>query len=181
MKIYLIYTASRSVLSRTIKLYTKEDYNHVSIAFDKSLTETYSFGRKKISNPFIGGFVKEDFNDPFFLTAHCEIYSITLTTEQYLLLRQQLAYFINNQPLLRYNLLGLLAITANVKFHRENAFFCSEFVATLLTKSRIASFSKELVFVTPQDILRTCSLEREYHGTVKGYLAYTAIKRSKTR
>ena len=69
MEIFLVYSANNSLLSKAIQCYTKETYNHVSIALDKDLNNTYSFGRKKMSNPLIGGFVKEDFWDPFFFTS----------------------------------------------------------------------------------------------------------------
>lgn len=46
-KIYLLFTNTRTLFTRTIRLYTKADYNHASIALDPNFNETYSFGRKK--------------------------------------------------------------------------------------------------------------------------------------
>jgi len=44
-KIYIVLTHTGTLLSNLIKLYTKNDYSHVSLAFDEDLNEMYSFGR----------------------------------------------------------------------------------------------------------------------------------------
>lgn len=56
--IYIVLTDTGTLLSKAIGMYTRKDLNHASIAFDKELTEMYSFGRKQRHNPFVGGFVK---------------------------------------------------------------------------------------------------------------------------
>ena len=58
--IFLVVSDTGTILTRLIKAYTKTPYNHASISFDAELSEVYSFGRKTVYNPFIGGFVKED-------------------------------------------------------------------------------------------------------------------------
>lgn len=170
MEVFLIYSANQSFLSKAIKCYTKETYNHVSIALDKELNQTYSFGRKKITNPLIGGFVQEDFWDPFFLTSECAIYSLKITQEQYQSMIKEIDYFEVNKQLFQYNFLGLLALSLKLNFEREHAFFCSEFIATLLSKSKVTNFQKKHHFVTPKDILELRELEKIYEGQVINYL-----------
>ena len=58
-KVYILLTDTGTLFTRVIRLYTKADYNHVCIGFDRSLEILYSFGRKNPSNPFIAGFVNE--------------------------------------------------------------------------------------------------------------------------
>lgn len=58
-QVYILLTNTGSLLTKLIKIYTKKPYNHASIAFDRNLSEVYSFGRKAARNPFIGGFVKD--------------------------------------------------------------------------------------------------------------------------
>ena len=50
-EIYLLLTDTGSILTRTIKLFTRKKYNHISLAFDAVLEDTFSFGRKKANNP----------------------------------------------------------------------------------------------------------------------------------
>lgn len=54
-KIYLLLTDTGSMLTRMRQTVYEEKYNHVSLAFDAELADTFSFGRKKANNPFIGG------------------------------------------------------------------------------------------------------------------------------
>ena len=49
-KIYIILTFTGTALSRIIKMATKVEFAHVSIALDEELNEMYSFGR---INPYI--------------------------------------------------------------------------------------------------------------------------------
>lgn len=58
--VYILLTDTGTLFTKSIKKYTKAPYNHASIAFDPTLKEMYSFGRKNPSNPINGGFVKED-------------------------------------------------------------------------------------------------------------------------
>ena len=65
-KIYIILSHSGSMPSRIIKFFTLFKYSHVSIALKKDLRVMYSFGRKKLNNPFDGGFITEDKNGLFY-------------------------------------------------------------------------------------------------------------------
>ena len=58
-KIYIILSFTGTALSRVIKLTTRAEFAHVSIALDKDLNQMYSFGRLNPYNPFVGGFVEE--------------------------------------------------------------------------------------------------------------------------
>lgn len=175
MEIFLIYSANNSFLSKAIKCYTKEKYNHVSLALDVNLKDTYSFGRKKMNNPLIGGFVKEDFHDSFFLTSHCLIYSLEITENEYLQLQKNISYFETNKQHFQYNLLGLVALSMEYCLERENAYFCSEFVATLLTESKIVTFQKKNQLITPHDLLAIDNLTKIYEGQMINYLLESPV------
>lgn len=59
-KIYIVLTYTGTILSKLVKMYTKKEYSHVSIALDEDLKEMYSFGRTYAYCPFIAGFVHEE-------------------------------------------------------------------------------------------------------------------------
>lgn len=172
MKIYLVFSATDSLLSKLIGMYTQQRYNHVSIAFDSELKNVYSFGRKKISNPLIGGFVKEDFYDPFFLCSQTAIYSLTVTPEELNALQAAILYFEEHQHQLAYNFIGLLTLALNFNFERQNAYFCSQFVATILKEAQVKEFEKQTHFIKPMDLLDELPLEFIYEGTVVDYLNF---------
>lgn len=170
MRVYLVLTATSSLLSKTIKLYTKASYNHASIALTPDLDDLSSFGRKEMQNPFIGGFVKEDISHEFFLNARCTIYSCRISFDEYLKIKQELNYFHQNKEQLRYNLLGLIALAVKIDYQRTNAFFCSEFIATVLENSGIYHFNKKPHMITPQDLQRLPNFTHIYTGTISNYL-----------
>ena len=58
-KIYIVLTYTGTILSKIVKIYTRREFSHVSIALDEDLTKMYSFGRLYPYNPFLAGFVHE--------------------------------------------------------------------------------------------------------------------------
>ena len=84
--IYLVMSQTGSILSKTIKKVTGDEYNHISISLDDKLNCMYSFGRKYTYNPFIGVFVVESINKGAFLRFNktkCKVIEVVLTEEQY--------------------------------------------------------------------------------------------------
>ncbi|MCG5103682.1 hypothetical protein [Oceanobacillus alkalisoli] len=52
----------------------------------------------------------------------------------------------------RYNRLGLIVILFNIPLNRENAFYCSQFVAVVLQQSESVELNKSLAFIKPHDL-----------------------------
>lgn len=169
-KVYLLLTNTGSFLTKLIKLYTKKPYNHASIAFDYVLTEVYSFGRKTAGNPFIGGFVKEDVRAGLFKQADCAIYSFTVTEVQMQKMYHYLQEIQAQKNHYRYNFLGLFGVMLNKPIDRKKAFFCSQFVATILKECNILQFEKPLSLIAPHDLQKVCKFQFVYEGKLKEYL-----------
>lgn len=169
-KLYILLTDTGTVLNRLIKMYTKDPYNHVSIAFDPELNEVFSFGRKKMNNPIIGGFVRENIDHMLFRNANCAIYELDCSDIMaYWRVREYIRKFELNQENYRYNLLGLLGVMFHVNIERNDAFFCSQFVASIFEYSGIPLFAKPCVFVTPGDFMTASSLKLVYSGRLGDY------------
>lgn len=168
-QIYLVLTDTGTIFTRIIKSYTRAPYNHVSVAFDAGLTEVYSFGRKHPRNPFRAGFVKEDIQSILFQRATCAVYSLTVTRVQY----QQMKCFIKEMYVqrenYRYHLLGLLGVVLNRPLEKENAFFCSQFVATVFKECGICQFEKEVALVKPADLPVAGAFQLIYTGKLANY------------
>lgn len=153
-----------------IKSYTKKPYNHASIAFDTELNEVYSFGRKTARNPFIGGFVREDIHSVLFRQANCTIYSLTITSDEYQKAHQYIQDIAVKKKDYRYNFIGLFGVMFNKPIKRKNAFFCSQFVASVLMESNIAEFKKNPSLIQPSDLPHIADFQLLYEGRVKDYL-----------
>ncbi|GEN32172.1 hypothetical protein HNQ35_001250 [Cerasibacillus quisquiliarum] len=167
--IYILFMDTGTYLSRLIHLYTKQSLNHVSIAFDKELTEVYSFGRKRPRNPFSGGFVREDIRSKYLRHARCALYTFRLTEAEYEQIRHLVSQFERNKDQYRYNFLGLLGFLFRIKIKRKRAFFCSQFVATLLRHSQSFKLTKPTCFTKPEDIRCQEGMTLIYQGILGDY------------
>ena len=170
--IYILLTYSGTLPSRFIKMYTREPYSHVSIAFDSELKELYSFGRLKPSNPLIGGFVREDIlygTFGRFPETQCALYSVTINSYQYYRLRMELNRFLTDAKKYGYNFLGLLGVMLGIPVQRTYKYFCSQFVATLLANSGIDLFGKPPALVSPMDFRMCSKLNLLYEGKLRAY------------
>ncbi|CAH2713403.1 hypothetical protein BACCIP111895_00538 [Neobacillus rhizosphaerae] len=169
-KIYVLLTDTGSILTKIIKLYTKNPHNHVSIVIDDQFNKVYSFGRKNPWNPFMGGFVKENIRGHLFRNADCAIYCVTITEKQFQIINGKIKEMEEHKDDYRYNLIGLVAVMLNMEIDRKNAFFCSHFVAALLNESGIKMKNqKPLSLVTPHDIKESASLNLIYEGKLSSY------------
>lgn len=166
---YILLTDTGTLFTKLIKLYTKKPYNHASIAFDSDLSEVYSFGRKTAGNPFVGGFVKEDMKSDLFNQADCAIYSFTVTDVQWQKMNRYIQDIETQKEHYRYNWLGLFGFIIKRPIKRKKAFFCSQFVASVLKECNIIDFGKPLSLIAPYDLQRISNFQLIYHGGLKDY------------
>lgn len=168
-KIYLLLTDTGTLFTRMIKLFTQEPLNHASLGLDDQLSEVYSFGRKNMRNPFNGGFVRENIRSGLFKRANCAIYCCTVSEEQYQEMCKKIRAMEMNKKKYKYNLLGLIGVLFNIEIERKNAFFCSQFVASVLNDSGVVMINKPIAFVTPHDLKKFSSFELIYEGKLNVY------------
>lgn len=138
--IYLVMSQTGSILSRTIKLFTGHEYNHISISLDENLDCMYSFGRKYPNNPFIGVFVIEGVDRGTFLkfvNTRCRVIEIKVSDYQYDLICKNIFFMLDDINKYKYNLLGLFLAAFNICRHSDYKFYCSEFVRYILDISDV--------------------------------------------
>lgn len=172
VKVYILLSDTGTHLSRLIKCYTKEPYNHASISFSPNLDILYSFGRKTPNNPLYGGFVKE--NVYFgtyrkFPETTCALYEIEITEKQKEDMERIIQVFEKNEAFFRYHLIGLFGVVLNEPINSESAYFCSKFVATIFKKAGVYLWEKEPSLLTPTDLSRSEKLKLIYEGRLYEY------------
>ena len=167
--IYVLFTNTGTLLARIIRLFTGQSLNHVSICFDHHLMDVYSFGRKKVRNPFIGGFVKEDVRCGFLRKSECEIYQLTIEDMEYNRILERVRDIEMRKDAYKYNFIGLFGVLFQIEVKRRNAFFCSQFIASLLNEVKLIQFSKSICFVKPEDIRKLDGLRLMYKGILENY------------
>ncbi|WP_187355130.1 hypothetical protein ['Paenibacillus yunnanensis' Narsing Rao et al. 2020] len=168
--IYIVLTATGTLFSKMIQCFTRAELNHASIAFDSGLQEVYSFGRKTCHNPFTAGLIRENFSHPFYRKTGCAIYKVTVSSEEYEAMHHRVQTMMQQQEVYRYHLMGLLGVLLNIEFEKENAYFCSHFVASILEESAFQPVAKPPCFVTPEDFAASLRAHKIYKGNLTYYL-----------
>ena len=158
--------------SKTLKLYTRDPYNHISIGFDRNLDVLFSFGRKKLNNPLNGGFVQEGINKglySIFKGTICCVYKIEITDEEFENLKSNIDIFNKQKDKYKYNFLGLFTALFGFPLHRQYHYYCTQFVGKVLYTSKIAKFEKDFSFLKPVDFCDLRDSELVYQGLLSEY------------
>ncbi|MEF9959720.1 MAG: hypothetical protein RR448_00785 [Niameybacter sp.] len=170
--IYIMLTKTESVFCYLIKRYTHEPYAHVSLLFNDDFTCGYSFSRKKVRNPFIGGFKEEDYVKwvAAFPKTECQMYELTISDTQYTKLLDVLSPFLNEPTKYKYNILGVIGRLFHIKIEPKHSYFCSQFVSYILSKADIIHFDKKPILTTAKDFRTHSDLNLIYEGFLNALL-----------
>lgn len=160
--VFVILTHNVLLRSKAIMWFTDSDYSHVSIAFDSSLDEmyTYTIGidnapNKKHKTGFaVDTIAKYKKFDPHMKT---KIYALFVTPEQKAMMRDAVQWYIDNQDNTAYGFGTILNIVlrrpTKPKDGDKCKMVCSQFVYTIL---KLAEFkmkkTKDSSLVSPGDI-----------------------------
>ena len=167
--IYIMLTRTGSMVSKIVSFFTKTKYTHASLAFDEDLVELYSSGRKKGLKMFPAGPTQESLYRGFFGVkpfVPCAIYELPVSEEVYMKARKEIDYFIEHIDEYKFSALGIIACKLNIAWERKNKYFCSQFVAEILTRSGAVEFGKPNCLVHPRDYEKLKGIIKKYEGTI---------------
>ncbi|MBP5242179.1 MAG: hypothetical protein J6Z36_00630 [Clostridia bacterium] len=171
-KIYILLSQTGTVVSRLIKRVTHAEYNHASIALDKTLSPCYSFARKYKYFPIWGAFVTEAPDRGTFKrfrgTQAC-VLSLDVTDEQYLSIKNRLEEMYSNRKNYHYNYGGLFSAYFKKVRRKKNHYYCSEFVNELLEQSGVIPAGHLGEIVQPVDFLKLAKAQVVYRGLLRNY------------
>lgn len=169
-EICIILTHTNTMIAKTLKIFSKKPYNHISISLTDDCSTMYSFGRKIICCPLIGGFVSENINSGVFKMhpeTICKIYKLTVSDSEYNTIIERLNKFLQTPEKYRYSFLNVFFMFFNIPLNREYCYVCSSFVAYLLLE--IIPFHKELSLITPDDY-NHMGFDKIYEGKLYDYV-----------
>lgn len=174
-KVYIMLSKTDTIFCSLIQRYTKEPYAHVSLLFSDDFKFGYSFSRKKVKNPFLGGLMKEDYFKwvEAFPETDCLMYELEITSKQHQALITIVDRFYSKQQQYKYNLPGVIGNLFHIKIAPKNRYFCSQFVSTVLEEAGILSFDKDPLFVTAIDFKNHPRLNLIYEGSLMALLHAT--------
>jgi hypothetical protein len=116
-------------------------FSHASIGLDEGDDIFYSFNMK--------GFRREQPRKHEGIISRSECYKLNVSKEEHEKVKQMIELFQRKRFDWKFNLVGLLLSTVHVRFRKRHHYYCSEFVAELLQKTRIGNFEKNLAYYSP--------------------------------
>lgn len=171
--IYIVLSKTGTVVSRMIRLYTRDEYNHASICLDDNLEKMYSFGRRHAYNPVWAGFVEES---PHFGTfkrfnkTKVAVIKIKVDIDVYNRIKDYLEEMMRNRDNYHYNYLGLFLAAFGIAYSRENCYYCSEFVEHILEAFSIQQQKQcGKNVVTPMQLMDINGGQVIYRGMLNSY------------
>lgn len=96
--IYVIFTDTKLIGSRSIKTFTHSDVNHASFALDPSFKKVFTFNRKDGI-----GFAVEDFSTDLFQKMDCRVYVAFVSNDDYNKMKSYIEYIQKNQMFTKYD------------------------------------------------------------------------------
>jgi hypothetical protein len=173
VNVYVVLSRSRTVLSRTIALATRDEFTHSSLALDPGLDLMFSFGRRRAGNPFVGCFRRERFDDGLYRGMDVVpgvVLEVPVTPEQHEAIRVRITEFLLDSHAFSYNVRGLVGARFGRGHEAEDRFFCSEFVYHVLHGAGVCDLGVERWQVRPQTLLDLPG-RVVFRGDLKDYVA----------
>ncbi|WP_203640913.1 hypothetical protein [Levilactobacillus andaensis] len=144
--LYLAVSNTGSAASEMISVFTRKQFNHVSLAFDRDLATIISYnGGDNVYPPGMNAETLEFFHQK--QGASLLVYSLLVTREQKQFVLDKIAEI--NREGSAYNMVGLVSRHSA----RPNILFCSQFVYKMLKLAGVAYFEKRDGEVRPTDFI----------------------------
>lgn len=160
--VYVIISRTPTSMGKIIRKFLKGKYNHASISLDENLSQMYSFCRLAISNPLVGGIIRESvftLNIGHQDDVPIKVYRIPVTVEQYELISKFVYDTYNDKEVYYYNFLQAIGLISNKKHDIYKTYICTEFVMKALIQGGIKLTPLEPFKIKPTDI---CGIMGEF-------------------
>lgn len=169
-RVFILLSSTGTVTARVIRKLKGAGHSHVSLALEPSTDKFYSFGRRRLRNPFISGFIVENIHTGVFgkyPDSKSSLYSLEVTEEEYEDIAATIDRFITNYESAKYSFFGMFALGFGIKIKLKNKFTCSQFVANTLDHAKVLSLPKDPSLMLPKDFSNLSELRLIYEGPLK--------------
>lgn len=169
-EVFILLTRTGTYPSLLIKMATRAEFTHASIAMTPCKHSLYSFARKKRHNFFAAGFIYEDVDDFMFAkfpNAPCAVYSIKISDAAHEKMLKRIAQFCCPSNKFKYNFIGLLTSQLGIKKKLKKHYTCSQFVASILDSSGEIDLPKHPSLIKPMDLAKIPNSKLIYSGKLK--------------
>lgn len=167
--LYIFLTRTESIVSRIVHFFTNDTYTHSAIAFDEELKDIYSSARKNGIKMFPAGPCREHLDRGFYARVGrtpCAVLELRVSDEVYRRAKAEINWFMEHQDEFKFNALGIIACKFGIAWQRRNKFFCSQFVAEILRRSKAAELPKENCLMRPGDYIFLPRIKKVFEGDI---------------
>lgn len=169
---YILLSATSTPINKGVRKFLNEPYGHASISFDNSMNNLYTFGYKKIGRSF--GMTGESIEKiamktTYEPTASYGLYVIFLNEEQIKLATDMVKSIYDRGDNYKYSVKGLVNIALKNPTFDTDQFFCSWFVAHILSCARHDVITKHPSLYTPYDLSKIRGVYFVDGGLIKDY------------
>lgn len=160
-KLLLLLTRFPGAGSRAVGLLTWSYYTHASIGLEEDPNTFYSFVCKGFIVEKINRYLKPD-RPPF----PCTLYELEVSEETYQEVKRLLQHFVEQKDELHYSRLGVALSILRIPYRRKGCYFCSQFVAEVLWRSRAAQLKKSSALYLPRDLHQIHGIKIRFCGNL---------------
>lgn len=145
--ITILLTKYSSLFSSFISCLAGRGYSHASIATDDTMENFYSFNHK--------GFVIETLSKRIRWKAERTLcIQIMVSQEAYALTLEQIDFFIAQKERYKYSKIGTFLCLLHIPHKFQNQYFCSQFVAEMLSLSGVLELKRDPSLYLPNHFLK---------------------------
>lgn len=171
--VYVVMFSNDSIVSKLIRMWTKSDFSHCAIGFDKTLENIYSFAKdREDTTKNRVGFVRDNIKN--YPDLNIKVYAIAIPFKYVYRLKKVFTEYIAHKMETSYNTLAILSIVINKQLRKLNEHFdkysmiCSQFVYTALSMCNIQlGINKVSYQVSPKDIDMTLDVKKNVIDTTE--------------
>ena len=164
--ISILLTVYSDRASRIVQRVTSSQYSHAAIGMENK--RFFTFGFKK---GFKNGFRAEK---PWIFAKYkqnvesCALYKLDVTEDTYALIESRLQNFKDNKTEYTYSFLGAVLCFFRIPHNFKKQYFCSRFVAELLSESGALQLKKSPSLYQPDDFAKESRLALCFQGDLAG-------------
>ena len=161
--IFLSYTGTN--MAKVIKAFTHDPYAHSSLSFDTELDHMISFNKD--------GMVDENIFESIYKKkadkVRYSLYVYMANVDEYEAMRNFVDELLGKRSKLKYNILGLTNFIFGRGSEREDKFFCSEFVASVISAGNDKIFNRRPYMTSPYMLAKNKNFVFIKTGILKNY------------
>lgn len=169
-KIFILLTRFADAGSRAIAFFTGFHYTHASIGLEEDMNTFYTFVVKGFMIEKITRYIRPD-REPY----PCQLYELKVSEKKYEAVKNLLYSFAEQRSKYRYTRLGIALSLLHIPYKRENAYFCSHFVAEVLEQGNAVALNKDSAKYLPGDLRKLPGLKLNFQGNMRSMLQHFGI------